>query len=298
MKTLLQYLRVYRKMQDKIMLVYRSGPMKYWDHRHIYLSPKYSPKTPYNHRSMLDNEIVIEFDDGTPEENRKQADIVTQRLVKDGFSYAKWFSGGKSTHVHLFINPETCPNIPLLKSSLMRYYCKGLSNPDMRLTSRNHLIRAEYGLHEKTGKHKKLISKSTNYPVENTVPQGVWDFYSNERMRLLKRKSTIATKDLKEHKVIKFLMDSTNMREKVKDGRSRVLFLLTAALKNSMEAKELEQFMVDWYRYSGGTKLSESKVRDSVRYTLSKGYNVNEDTILNYCEQIGLDTTKIQEAKV
>ena len=46
-------------MQDKIMLVYRSEPMSYWDHRHLYLGPKYSAKTEYNHRSMLDNEIEI-----------------------------------------------------------------------------------------------------------------------------------------------------------------------------------------------------------------------------------------------
>jgi len=293
MRTLLHYLRAYRKMQDKIMLVWREKPMDYWSYRHMYLGPKFSARTPYNHRTMLDNEIVIEFDNGTPEQNRTNADIATQRMVKDGFGYAKWFSGGKSTHVHVIIDPKECPNIPLLKSCLMRHYCKGLPSPDLRLTSKNHLIRAEYGIHEKSGKYKTLISKSKGYPSISEVPDAVWRFYCQERERTLKRKLTLTTKDLKEHKAIKFLMDSTNVREKIKDGRFRIMFLLTSVLKDSMEPKELEQFIVDWYRYSGGVKMSESKVRSNVTYILEKGYNVNEQTIVNYCEEIGLDMTKM-----
>ena len=279
-------------MQDKIMLVYRSKPQAYWDHRHIYLSPKYSAKTPYNHRTMLDNEVVIEFDDDDLEKNRKNADEVTKRLVKHGFEYAKWFSGGKSTHVHIFIDPKNATNLPLLKSCLMRYYCQGLATPDLRLTSMNHLIRAEYGLHEKTGKHKTLISKSKEYPKLSTVPEGVWKFYGKEKERILKAKVTNTTKDLTQHEAIKFLMNTTNMREQVKDGRVRVMFLLTAVLKEKMPPKEMEDFICEWYRYSGGVKLSETQLRENTKYILERGYNVSEQTILNYCEELGIDTSK------
>lgn len=295
MRTLLQYLRAYRKIQDKIMLVWRDSPQAYWNYRHMYLGPKFSARTPYNHRSMLDNEVVIEFDCGTVEENREYANKVTNRLLRDGFKYAKWYSGGKSTHVHIIIDPKQCPNVPLLKSCLMRYYSKGLPTPDLRLTSKNHLIRAEYGLHEKTGKKKTLISKSKEYPAISEVPDAVWNFYGQERERLLKRKLTLTTKDLSQHKAVKFLMDSTNVREVVKDGRFRIMFLLTSVLKDVMEPKELEQFIVDWYRYSGGVKMTEKKVRENVTYILEKGYVVTESTILNYCEELGLDMTKMNE---
>lgn len=291
---MLQYLRLYRTMQDKIMLVYREKPEDTWGHRHLYLSEKFSPKTPYNHRSILYNEVVIEFDSGTPKENRKWANQVADRLSEAGLEYAKWDSGNKSTHVHAFINAKNCPNLSLLKSSFMRHFCQGLpSNPDLRLSSDNHLIRAEYGVHEKTGKKKKLLYRTAKYPFINEVPKEVWDYYGQERQRLLKRKLTMTTKDLTQHEAIRFLMDSTNIREKVKDGRSRILFLLVSVLREKMPLPELEQFMVDWYRYSDGRKLSESKIREHVQYIAKKKYTVTENTIYKYCEEIGIDTTKM-----
>ena len=62
MRTLSWWLRRYYKLQDDIIVVYRPTLKSWWGDRCLYKSEEYIPAKQYNHRSILDKEIVIEFD--------------------------------------------------------------------------------------------------------------------------------------------------------------------------------------------------------------------------------------------
>ena len=104
MKTLQWWLRRYIQFQDSILLVYRPTLKSWWGDRCYYLDDDYLQSKPYNHRSVLDNEVVIEFDEEDKTLNRKCADYVCKRLKTDNIGFSKWDSGNKSIHVHCMID--------------------------------------------------------------------------------------------------------------------------------------------------------------------------------------------------
>ena len=56
------------------------------------------------HRSMLPNEIVIESDYPTYEENYEAARLIGEILEKKGFEPLYYYSGNKSIHIHIFLD--------------------------------------------------------------------------------------------------------------------------------------------------------------------------------------------------
>jgi hypothetical protein len=274
MNTQATFLRSYYKYQDKILLVSHLKEDDYWDNRAIYLSKEYQPNVHYNHRSMLDSEVVIEYDLDNPVRNKELADQVCKRLSKLGISFAKFTSGNRSTHVHLFLSITNAQNLALLKKTFIRYVCRDMPIPDLQLTITNHLIRAEYGVHEKTGKKKVLLSKSSDYPRLNTVPSEVWDEYIR---RMSINVSSRLTKDLKgfdELPGIRLLLQTEEFK-KAKEGRSRALFLLIHALRDKYSEDELIAYLCTWYKYTNGKKLDPLKIAKQVKYYLKKRYSDN-----------------------
>jgi len=288
MNSLTTYLRMYYKKQDKIMLVYRPNTKSGWRDRTLYLSEEYNPNKPYNHRSLLKNEVVVEFDDDDIATNRKNSDIVALRMKKDGFKVSKWTSGNKSTHVHTFVNIIEASTLSLLKKPIMRPYSKGLPLPDLRLASDNHLIRAEYGIHEKTGRKKTLISKCKEYGISIDIPTLVWEEYTRIMKISLSNKITYHTKDLVNHKGFSFIVDSSKFRI-CDDGRERALFMLIHVLKEKYkEDKEgLIKFLQDWYKYSSGTAIDDEGIRRKVVYHWNRNYKFGTTYINELLESVG-----------
>lgn len=56
------------------------------------------------HRSILKNEIVVESDYPTYEENYEAAKIIGNIIEKKGFNPLYYYSGNKSVHMHIFID--------------------------------------------------------------------------------------------------------------------------------------------------------------------------------------------------
>lgn len=72
------------------------------------------------HRSVLPNEIVIESDYPTYEENYDASRIVGAILEHKGFIPHYYYSGSKSIHIHVFIDFDKLNNIdPLLGDSIL-----------------------------------------------------------------------------------------------------------------------------------------------------------------------------------
>jgi hypothetical protein len=298
MNSLSGYLSEYYKYNQNIVLVYRTNKDAGYPRGVIYLGENYNPLIKYNHRVMLPNEVVIEYDLDNIEHNKKLIDEVSRRLKKDGFKTAKWYSGNKSTHLHLLINVGECINIPLLKRVLIRYYTKNLPIPDLQLCGNNHLIRAEYGLHEKTGRYKELISKDKDYPCISEVPKDVWELYYKEVGIIMNRKVTIDTKEFEQLPGIQYLFKTEEFK-KYNDGRKRGLLLLIFALKDKYtKREELVEYLYSWYKYNLGTDLDKKDIDKKVYYyTKVKNYPLTfwVKYLNELLEDIGLESLIVKK---
>lgn len=304
--------------QEDILLVYHPERDSTWADRALYLSDDYSQTKAYNHRTILECEVVIEYDDRHKDFNRRCADKVCDRLMEDGIGYSKWSSGNKSTHVHTLVDIGNVRNRKLLKRVFMRHYGtfyydedtdrlyteetrpEGLSKedrvlPDLQLDANNHLIRAEHGVHEKTGEQKSLISRSAGYPVKSQIPQVVWDKYEKAYQTVLNRKATIDLQDVSDHPGIKFIKDAAAMRE-LGDGRKRALYHLITVLKHKYDnPKDLIEFLQDWYSYCSGSALSDGQIRYHVYHNIKKGYAFSLQKFNDFLEEIGREDLILEE---
>lgn len=295
------------------MLVHHPTPKSTWAKRCLYLDDNsgYSPIEEYNHRSILDCEIVLEYDDHTPEENERYANKACKLLLRDGIKYSKWFSGNKSTHVHILVDTGDVNNLKLLKRVFLRHYGTMYKNqagllfssdtkpnslgkeerilPDLQLDCNNHLIRAEYGVHEKTQKLKRLVGKSPGYGKElSTIPQKIWAEYQKAFTIVVNRRTTIDLKEIMDHPGIKMLLDSNTFRA-IGDGRARAMYHLITILKNKYSRNELVDKIVDWYSYS--TKYKEDLDRRQIEYhvdhNIRKGYSFSMSKFNDLLEELG-----------
>jgi len=290
MKKLTYYLMKYYKIQKEIMLVYRPTLKSNWAYRCLFLDKDYESHIPYNHRSILRNEIILEWDDDNEVLNKRYAYKIGQKLKKDGIKICKWSSGNKSVHVHCLVDLKSAKNIPLLKKVFIRHYCEGLPLPDLRLCVSNHLIRAEYGVHEKTGNKKLLISKDKDYPMISSIPKIVWEKYVKAATTNMKRKVTRNLADVRELKGFKYVLTSHQFRE-AEDGRERALFMLIHVMKEQYAGRKEEflKFLQEWYRYSGGYKLLDAQIKRKLDYHWKKDYNVGEKYLNELLESIGME---------
>jgi hypothetical protein len=288
MKSLTTYLTKYYKIQDKILLVHRPESASSWRDRCFYLDKDYNTTTPYNHRSILTNEVIIEYDFDDKEKNKELVKEVSRRLYKDGMSHALWYSGNKSCHLHCFISVNNATNISLLKKTFIRHYTKDLPTPDLQLCSGNHLIRAENGLHESTKLKKTLIMKDTRYPFVNDLAKEVWEKYIHAVRESISRRIVYNSRSLTDLKGFKYIVTSHEFRE-AEDGRERAMFMLIHVLKASYKDKiqEFIKFIQEWYRYSGGHKLTEKQIEGKVRYHWNRSYNITENYLNDLLRSIG-----------
>lgn len=305
-QSLISYLLRYSDFSNDITLVYRPTLKDHWGDRAKFLGEKYNHHKPYNHRSILPQEIVIEYDTDDMSVNMKCVDKVRELLKKDGIKYAKWTSGNKSSHLHFMLDFDvTAVNYRfLLKRVIMRYYgtfyvkdgvvyTQYINNskkiePDIRLAEDKHLVRAEFGVHEKTGKHKTLYMKDKDYPCLSRMPGIMWILYQDEVRKHLARKAQYHSTDIKGSKYIKYLL-STDFRD-AEDGRERALFILIQALKGEYESKEdFVKLMQDWYKYAGGTKMSSWQIACKVNYHWEKSYIITEAFIKEFIDELGVD---------
>lgn len=273
------------KLQENILLCYRPTLKHSWADRVLYLSKEYNPYKEYNHRTILDCEVIIEYDTEDVEENERLVRIVGKRLQDDEVSYSLWNSGNKSTHLHFYINHREAKNLRLLKNCLIRHYTKGLPLPDMKLAGK-HMIRAEYGVHEKTGLRKTAIYKSRNYIKKHDIKEEVWNYYIREMKRVTQAKLTRNVNDLVNCEEVKLILDTVKFRE-YDDGRERALFMLIHLLKNSYDTKEeLTSFLQSWYKYSSGRKLSDGDIRRKVSYHYNREYNIGKGYIQEFLDEL------------
>ncbi len=305
-----KYLRhYYVYYQKQIVLVYRDEEKSNWANRCLYLSPRYNPLVKYNHRTLLDDEIVIEYDNKDPSLNERLSRRVTKKLARDGIKYAKWDTTNKSKHVHIITKNYNPSNRELFKKTIMRYYGTYYYDklndkiydedapgriklfPDLGLAGSNHLIRAEFGLHEKTQDEKTLIYKDKEYPCRSRIPIDVFDEYSKLVERSVYTRIGQNTSELAEHDIVKNLMDTVKFQKGLNDGRERVIFALIHILKPKY--KDNKQGLIDlldeWYKYCSTQKRKMDKydITAKVNYHWNRDYKITINTLKNIIAEVG-----------
>jgi len=287
--SLLYYLNKYIDFQEDIMLVYRPTLKDSWGDRCKFLDSDYIPTKKYNHRSLLNNEIVIEYDNDSKATNIKYTNEVIKRLERDNIHYSKWDSGNKSIHLHFFVDITGIKNLNLFKKTIMRYYTDDIAVPDMRLSTENHLIICEYGVHEKTGVIKSLLYAHKDYPQISRLPQAVYDRYIHSQKISISVRTNNYVAGLENHKAFQFILQSDKFRL-ADDGRERALFMLIHILKNNKfkDNKEgLTKFLQEWYRYSGGYKITDEQIKCKVNYHWKRDYMIGINYLRELLESIG-----------
>ncbi len=90
------------------------------------------------HREILPNEIVIEIESENWEDVVNEASLVIRRLEEFGIPYYIWFSGGKSLHIHIFIDYSLIKqHMSHFKKIAKHYYDSYFNEDDLeRLISR------------------------------------------------------------------------------------------------------------------------------------------------------------------
>lgn len=270
--TLLEYLTAYSQWQQDILLVSRKSPTAGYGNKALFNTTAFNPMEHYNHRCILDDELVIEFDNPDPTKNGNCAGMVVNKLKKAGVEYSVWSSGGKSVHVHCHFDiSKDYKDLKLIKRMLMEALVKDLGcHPDYQLCVRRHLIRAEFGFHEKSGLYKSRIMETPNYPKLATVPKAIKEAYEiTTKAREIAPKPKLLNVA---HPLVKLVLGSHN----IKDGRKQLMWRLVNILKQDYTQEQVLFMLNSWYKNNNGTELKERDIKKLVEYHWNRTYSITE----------------------
>ena len=285
-KGLTSYLNYYNELQDDILLVYHPSENSYWDDRAFYLGKNFSNHKRYNHRIVLKNEVIFEYDiDEKDTRNEGYANIIYRRLIDDGLKPSMWHSGNKSFHVHVLLDIPNYENSYHLKKEFIKHYTRDLPQPDLQVCSSNHLIRAEGGIHEKTMNYKSLVKEHKDYPSLSKIKPEIINQYT-EKLKYLDTLPKVDLTDLAKTEEVQLIMDAEKFK-KYNDGRERAMVLLIHLWKDKLEKEQLTENVWNWYKRTGGFKMQRKDVEIKVESHMNKEYNFTLNYVNNLLVEIG-----------
>lgn len=257
------------------------------------------------HRSMMNNEIVIESDYPEYIDNFEAAKIVGKILEGKGFTPHYYYSGNKSIHIHIFLDWVTFFEIEdrkefieWLRAEMISCFGTNIRQFDKDLIKATHLIRCELSKNKKGYKtflgytHKDLsfipyICNEDNriYPrlgkIKLSAPHCAWDLIEDFQQHKKKSKPTAVSRfnsddcpDEIRKSVGRLLSDDF---KKVGDGLSRAMFIIVSELRRVAGDDKAKAMVNDWnLRMGSPIKQSEIDYRFTKNtYTLSNQY-INE----------------------
>lgn len=117
-----------------------------------------------NHRQILKNEIILDFDRPIPPDKLlEDYDVkrIIAKLIEDDYRFSVFHSGSKGVHIHIFndwLIPSLRAEREQFRTQLIKYYQRlfvvGL---DLQKASDSCMIALEHTPHWKTGNTKTLI---------------------------------------------------------------------------------------------------------------------------------------------
>lgn len=265
-----EYLDFYIKKQTFIEVVFHAHNRMSWGRNRKNYDGNMD--CPFNHRQILIDEVVFDFDDESAEVNAETAEIVSAKLRSHGIKFSVWHTGGKGIHIHtLWNNLWRLNNTSLIKKRILKFFAFG-RKVDYQLAG-SHLVRAEWGLYEKNyprfEKYKTLIADCGGLEYNDILPE-IFESYKNDLSNEIVRSLDKTGGELDDKEKVKKLMDGDI---KIRDGRERVLFYLIHQLKKIYEFDDVVKKLQSWYYYNGGSKLTPGQIRYKVKYQWKRNYS-------------------------
>jgi hypothetical protein len=234
----------------------------------------------YNHRSILPNEVVFDFDSEDTRENEVNALEVMARLQEDGATPRLFSTGNKGYHIHVFYEDlEKFKDLKLIKTCILKHYAYGMKI-DYQLAGK-HMVRCEYGLNEKSvrsgvEKYKEPIKLCGSPFIPGKIPEEILEKYKTAQIRhVVNDVADLA--GTYDEEVRKLLSGEI----KVRDGREKALFYFIHILKKQMPIDDVKSKLKTWYSYSGGTKMTPQQIDMKVDYHWNKNYPLDKRYLKN-----------------
>lgn len=265
------------------------------------------------HRSMLDNEIIIESDYPDYIDNFEAAKIIGKIIEGKGFTPLYYFSGSKSVHIHIFIDWVTFFQIEnrkefiiWLRTKMISCWDTNIRKFDKDLIRATHLIRCELSKNKKG--YKTFLGYSHNdlsfipyicneenriYPrlgeiklsSPHCVKELIEEFIEYQNRPKPQNVSYFNPKDCPNEirKPIELLLSDDF--KKVGDYRKRAMFIILSELRRVVGDDKARLMIKDWNVRMG----SPIKQRDiDYRFT-KKTYTLSDKYINDFMEEIGMN---------
>ncbi len=282
------------------------------------------------HRSLFSNEIVIESDYPTYEENYQASKIIGGILEHKGFIPHYYYSGNKSIHIHVFLDWVTFFQIEnrkefikWLRTKMISCWGVGAREFDTDLIKASHLIRAELSKNEKgfktfLGYHHKDMSpvpilcneENRIYPrlaeVRLSSPKCAPDIIEEfEEFRKSKDKIRIIQKKNRPLRRFDSYSGETGVRncvkailsddfKKVNDGFKRGMFILVNELKNVFDDAQARIVANDW-----NSRMGNPVKQADIDYRFkTKAYTLTCEYIHKFLGEMGISLVENCQRKV
>lgn len=276
------------------------------------MSPKHKGVAVDVHRSMLDNEIIIESDYPDYVDNFEAAKIIGKIIEGKGFTPHYYYSGNKSIHIHVFLDWVTFFQvedkkefIEWLRAKMISCWDTNIRRFDKDLIKSTHLIRCELSKNKKGFKtflgytHNDLsfipyICNEDNriYPrlgeiklsSPHCIKELIDEFLTNREKPKPKNISPFNPDDCPNEireSVGRLLSDDF---KKLNDGRNRAMFIIVSELRRVVGDDEAKEVVNDWNIRMGST-IKQSEI--DYRFT-KKAYTLSNKYINDFLEELGM----------
>ena len=282
------------------------------------------------HRSMMENEIIVESDYPTYEENYLASRIIGNIIEKNGFSPMYYYSGNKSVHIHIFLDFLCIKKLSQVKKKQFMEWlrekmisCWGTNAKefDRDLIRPTHLIRCELSrnkigfktflgysykdvspipcvCHENNRIYPKLGKMRLSSPKDMEKLIGEFEHYLKS-----KKNAAIVKKSNSSFRYNDNI--SSEVRECVKaildddfkdagDGFKRGMFILVNELKRVYGDTKARDVINDWNNRMGNP-IKEQEIDYRIK---SKDYTLTCKYIHNFLKGVGIEVDEKCKRKV
>ena len=234
------------------------------------------------HRSILKNEIIIESDYPTYEENYEAAKVIGEIVEKKGFQPLYYYSGNKSVHIHIFfdwgclkmLNPETEERIlqkfdkigfrkyfiEWLRAKMISCWDTNVKKFDKDLIKATHLIRCELS------KNKKGYKTFLGYTHREMsfIP-----YVCNEQNRIYPNLGEIRlSSPPKIQDIVEEFLNEIEIKEKRKKMRKRTLTPRDSAIPKEIRGCVKAILSEDFKKFGDGFKRGMFILLNELRRTM------------------------------
>lgn len=240
---------IIKKLKGKdIRIAYHYSRNSHWKYGN---AQEWNDSIPYNHRDVLPNEVVFDFDEEEYEDNAHQAAKVSTILNRAGIKHSVWVTAGKGMHIHTSWRGLAKVAEPrLLKNLIADHFLQGTKIKVDRQLMGRHMVRMEWGHHEKALPEEKFktIKIDRGHFKLNDVPKEVWPLYKQKVIGYALTRMRWEGKEVpkQEPYCMKYFM-SQEYREK-RDGGKRAMFVV-ASYYRDLPDKELGNILLQYNNY-------------------------------------------------